>query len=57
MTEGRMLLVDVREPNETAVERYPDAVLRADVGVRSGRASPTRQGSRWCSPAARATVR
>lgn len=26
MTEGRILLVDVREPNETAVERYPDAV-------------------------------
>ncbi len=25
--EGRMLLVDVREPNETAVERYPDAVI------------------------------
>lgn len=24
---GRFLLVDVREPNETAVERYPDAVL------------------------------
>ncbi len=24
---GRMLLVDVREPNETAVERYPGAVL------------------------------
>jgi rhodanese-related sulfurtransferase len=24
--EGRMLLVDVREPNETAVERYPGAV-------------------------------
>jgi rhodanese-related sulfurtransferase len=24
---GRMLLVDVREPNETAVERYPDAVI------------------------------
>jgi rhodanese-related sulfurtransferase len=24
---GRMLLVDVREPNETAVERFPDAVL------------------------------
>ena len=22
-----MLLVDVREPNETAVERYPDAVI------------------------------
>jgi rhodanese-related sulfurtransferase len=27
MTEGRMVLVDVREPNETALERYPDAVL------------------------------
>ena len=27
LTEGRMLLVDVREPNETAAERYPDAVI------------------------------
>ncbi len=27
LTEGRMLLVDVREPNETAVESYPDAVI------------------------------
>ena len=27
LTEGRMLLVDVREPNETAVERYPEAVI------------------------------
>lgn len=25
LREGRMVLVDVREPNETAVERYPDA--------------------------------
>ena len=24
---GRMLLVDVREPNETALERYPNAVI------------------------------
>jgi rhodanese-related sulfurtransferase len=24
---GRMLLIDVREPNETALERYPDAVI------------------------------
>jgi rhodanese-related sulfurtransferase len=24
---GRILLVDVREPNETAVESYPDAVV------------------------------
>jgi rhodanese-related sulfurtransferase len=26
LTEGRILLVDVREPDETAVERYPEAV-------------------------------
>ena len=24
---GRILLIDVREPNETAVESYPDAVV------------------------------
>jgi rhodanese-related sulfurtransferase len=27
LTEGRMLLVDVREENETALERYPGAVI------------------------------
>ncbi len=27
LEEGRMVLVDVREPNETAVERFPEAVL------------------------------
>jgi rhodanese-related sulfurtransferase len=27
LREGRMLLVDVREPRETAVETYPDAVI------------------------------
>jgi len=27
MTEGRVVLVDVREPNETALERFPGAVL------------------------------
>jgi len=27
LSEGRMVLVDVREPNETALERYPGAVL------------------------------
>src|SRR5450631_3942867 len=27
LTEGRMLLVDVREQNEVALERYPDAVV------------------------------
>jgi rhodanese-related sulfurtransferase len=26
MAEGRMLLVDIREPSETAVERYPGAI-------------------------------
>ena len=25
LSEGKILLVDVREPNETEVERYPDA--------------------------------
>jgi rhodanese-related sulfurtransferase len=27
LAAGRMLLVDVREPNETAAERFPGAVL------------------------------
>jgi rhodanese-related sulfurtransferase len=27
MAEGRYLLVDVREPNEVAVDAYPDAVI------------------------------
>jgi rhodanese-related sulfurtransferase len=27
LAEGRMLLVDVREPNETALERFPGAFL------------------------------
>jgi rhodanese-related sulfurtransferase len=27
LSEGRMLLVDVREPNEVAAESYPDAVV------------------------------
>lgn len=27
LREGRMLLVDVREPNEIAVESYPEAVV------------------------------
>jgi rhodanese-related sulfurtransferase len=27
LTEGRMLLIDVREMNETAAESYPDAVI------------------------------
>jgi rhodanese-related sulfurtransferase len=27
MADGRYLLVDVREPNEVAVEAYPDAIV------------------------------
>ena len=27
LTEGRMVLIDVREPNETALERFPGAVI------------------------------
>ena len=27
LKDGRIVLVDVREPNETAVERFPSAVL------------------------------
>ena len=27
LTTGRVVLVDVREPNETALERFPEAVL------------------------------
>lgn len=27
LQDGRLVLVDVREPNETAVERFPDAVI------------------------------
>ena len=27
LQDGRFVLVDVREPNETAVERFPEAVL------------------------------
>jgi rhodanese-related sulfurtransferase len=27
LQDGRVVLVDVREPNETAVERFPDAIL------------------------------
>ena len=35
MAEGRYLLVDVREPNEVAVEAYPGARRRSAVDVRS----------------------
>ena len=46
LREGRILLVDVREPNETAVESYPEAVDRAAVVLRPhGNSGSGRQGS------------
>ena len=50
LTEGRILLVDVREPNETDVERYPEAFyLPCRRSIR--RRSPIRKAARSCSPA------
>lgn len=40
---GRMLLVDVREPNETAIESYPDAVI-VPLSVFDPSAIPDPQG-------------
>ena len=57
LAEGHILLVDVREPNEIEVERYPDAVVRAAVGSSIRPRSPIRRAGRWCSPAAPATAR
>ena len=31
LAEGKILLVDVREPNETEVERYPRRLLSSHV--------------------------
>ena len=51
LTEGRMLLVDVREPNETAVERYPDAVIVPLSAFDPGRhPRPARQAGGVCLP-------
>ena len=57
LAEDRMLLVDVRELNETAVERYPERGDRAAVDLRSGADSRSGRHARWCSPAAPAAVR
>ena len=56
MAEGRYLLVDVREPNEVAVEAYPEGVV---VPLQSfdPAAIPDPRASRWCSPAAPASAR
>ena len=56
LTEGRMLLVDVREPNETSVESYPDAVI-VPLPPSIPPPSPIRKANRSCSPAAPGAVR
>ncbi len=42
MRHDRILLVDVREPNETALEAFPRSIPRA---------FPIRKAKRWCSSA------
>jgi rhodanese-related sulfurtransferase len=43
LTENSMVLVDVREPNETAVERYPGAVI-VPLSIFDPRQIPDPQG-------------
>jgi rhodanese-related sulfurtransferase len=51
VAEGTILLVDVREPNETDIERYPEAVYMPDVRVRPfGAARSGGQARRFCVP-------
>ena len=57
MAEGRYLLVDVREPNEVAVEAYPDGVVVPSADRSTRRPFRTRRASRWCSPAVPASAR
>ena len=56
LAEGKILLVDVREPNETAVERYPEAFY-LPMSQFDQRRFPIRRAVRSSSPAAPATVR
>ena len=51
LAEGKILLVDVREPNETEVERYPDAFYLPMSEFRPGR-NPRSAGpaGRLCLP-------
>ena len=48
MAEGRYLLVDVREPNEVAVEAYPGGVVVPLQTFDPGGHSGSRRASRWC---------
>jgi len=56
LVEGKILLVDVREPNETAVERYPEAFY-LPMSEFDPEAIPIRRAARWSSPAAPAIGR
>ena len=56
MAEGRYLLVDVREPNEVAVEAYPGGVV-VPLSTFDPAAFPIPRASRWCLPAAPASAR
>ena len=56
LAEGRMVLVDVREPNETALERFPaPSWCRCRLSIQPTFRSP--MGARSCLPAAPAAVR
>ena len=57
MAEGRYLLVDVREPNEVAVEAYPAGVVVPLSTFDPEALFPIRRAKRWFSPAAPASVR
>ena len=50
MADGRYLLVDVREPNEVAVEAYPGAVV-VPLSSFDPQTFPIRRASRWFLPA------
>jgi rhodanese-related sulfurtransferase len=56
MAEGRYLLVDVREPNEVAVEAYPGAAL-VPLSSFDPQDIPDPVASRWCLPAAQGNGR
>ena len=57
ITEGKYLLVDVREPNEVAAEAYPDAAV-VPLSTFDPASIPDPQGQgRSCSPAAPASAR
>ena len=57
LTEGSILLVDVREPNETELERYPDpAAVYMPMSEFDPAALPIPPARRSCSRAAQAIV-